>query len=424
MAAAETVDAVVVGAGLAGLTAARILHRLGYQVAVLEQHDEVGGRIRTDLVDGFRLDHGFQLFNPAYPAGPRTFDYAALDLRRFAAGVDVVRGGSSSRLADPRRAPREAAAVAWNALRGAAAPPWELAPFAAYAAACGTEPIARLRQRPDRAISAALAAWGVGRRAVERVVAPFLSGVFADVDLRTSRRYADLVLRTFVRGTPAVPASGMQALPAQIAADLPAHVVRTGTAVTGIDGGAVTTGQGSFGGRVVLIATDGPSAMALLPGLSATAMAALTTWYFALDRQYADPFLIVDGSGSPWLCNVAVMTAAAPEYSSSGQHLVAASAVGHHDGADAGRLARLECARLLGVGQESLDPLGCYPIRDALPRHLPGTPLRRNPVIDDRTLVIGDHRSTPSIQGAITSGEQGAVAAARILGPVPGRARG
>lgn len=424
MAAAHTVDAVVVGAGLAGLTAARILHRLGYAVLVLEQHQEVGGRIRTDRVDGFRLDHGFQLFNPGYPAGPRTFDYPALQLRPFASGVDVVRGGARCRLADPRRSPREAAGVAWNVLRGQPAPPWELAPFAAYAAACGTEPAPRLRQRPDRPIRAALQAWGVGRSAIERVVGPFLSGVFADLDLDTSRRYADLVLRTFVRGTPAVPAAGMQALPAQIAADLPDGAVRTGTPVTAVAGGTVMTGTGSVSGRVVLIATEAPAAGALLPGLATAEMAALTTWYFAADRPRADPYLIVDGSGSPMLCNVAVMSDAAPEYSDSGRQLVAASAVGHHDDAATADEARAECARLLGITAADLEPVGCYPIRNALPRHPPGTPLRRDPVVADQILLIGDHRSTPSIQGAIVSGEHGAAAAARILGPVPGHPRG
>jgi hypothetical protein len=309
-------------------------------------------------------------------------------------------------------------------MRGQPAPPWELAPFGAYAAACGTEPAPRLRQRPDRPIGAALRAWGVGRRAIERVVGPFLSGVFADVDLNTSRRYADLVLRTFVRGTPAVPAAGMQALPEQIAADLPDGVVRTGTPVTAVADGTVTTGSGSVSAGVVLIATAAPAAGKLLPGLATADMAALTTWYFAADRQRADPYLIVDGSGSPMLCNVAVMTDAAPEYSDAGRQLVAASAVGHHDDAATADEARAECARLLGIAAAQLEPVGCYPIRNALPRHLPGTPLRRDPVVADRILVIGDHRSTPSIQGAIVSGEQGAQAAARILGPVPGRPRG
>jgi len=98
---------IVVGAGLSGLAAARHLSRHGADVTVLEGSDGVGGRVRTDLVDGFRLDRGFQLYNPAYPEGARVLDHQALDLKSFVAGARVVleRGGRRRvvRVADPRR---------------------------------------------------------------------------------------------------------------------------------------------------------------------------------------------------------------------------------------------------------------------------------------------------------------------------------
>ena len=100
---------VVVGAGLAGLAAARYLTGRGIPVTVLEGSDAVGGRIRTDIVDGFRLDRGFQLYNPAYPEGARVLDHDALDLKAFVAGARIVvdRGGRRKveRVADPRRQP-------------------------------------------------------------------------------------------------------------------------------------------------------------------------------------------------------------------------------------------------------------------------------------------------------------------------------
>ena len=83
------VDVVIVGAGLAGLAAARTLHRAGVQVQVLEAQDCVGGRVRTDRVDGLTLDRGFQLLNPAYPEAERVLDLKALQLRPLAAGVIV-----------------------------------------------------------------------------------------------------------------------------------------------------------------------------------------------------------------------------------------------------------------------------------------------------------------------------------------------
>src|SRR3954454_1198613 len=105
-------DVVVVGAGLAGLAAARHLHRGGLDVVVLEAGDDVGGRVRTDVVDGWRLDRGFQVLNTAYPAVRREVDLAALDLRELTRGALVHRDGTRHRLADPRRDPRGAIATA------------------------------------------------------------------------------------------------------------------------------------------------------------------------------------------------------------------------------------------------------------------------------------------------------------------------
>ena len=84
---ADSVDAIVVGAGLAGLSAARQLAIHGVDVIVLESSNDVGGRVRTDRFDGLQLDRGFQLFNPSYPEAARVLDYEALDLKPFVPGV-------------------------------------------------------------------------------------------------------------------------------------------------------------------------------------------------------------------------------------------------------------------------------------------------------------------------------------------------
>jgi phytoene dehydrogenase-like protein len=89
-------DVVVVGAGLAGLACAGKLVGRGIAVTVLEGSDGVGGRVRTDRVDGMLLDRGFQQLNPAYPAFAGLVNLEALDLQPFEAGVVVARGGTRS----------------------------------------------------------------------------------------------------------------------------------------------------------------------------------------------------------------------------------------------------------------------------------------------------------------------------------------
>src|SRR5690242_19588660 len=102
---AEDAEVVVVGAGLAGLRCAAILADAGHEVRVWEAADEVGGRIRTDVVDGFRCDRGFQVLNPAYPELDSCVDVAALRLQPFGAGVGVRREQGAVVLAHPLRAP-------------------------------------------------------------------------------------------------------------------------------------------------------------------------------------------------------------------------------------------------------------------------------------------------------------------------------
>ena len=102
----------IVGAGLAGLACARTLARAGRACRVLEASNGVGGRVRTDTVDGFRLDRGFQVLLTAYPECRAVFDYGALDLRAFLPGADVRAGGRTSRIVDPWRDPKAALATA------------------------------------------------------------------------------------------------------------------------------------------------------------------------------------------------------------------------------------------------------------------------------------------------------------------------
>ena len=101
----DRADAVVVGAGLAGLAAATTLHRAGRSVVVLEAADGVGGRVRTDLIDGFLCDRGFQILLTGYPELARQLDVGALDLQRFDPGALVRIGGEGYVVGDPLRQP-------------------------------------------------------------------------------------------------------------------------------------------------------------------------------------------------------------------------------------------------------------------------------------------------------------------------------
>lgn len=404
---------IVVGAGLSGLAAARHLSSRGIDVTVLEGSDGVGGRVRTDLVDGFRLDRGFQLYNPAYPEGARVLDHDALDLKPFVAGARVVveRSGQRRviRVADPRRKPTWLLPSAL-ALIGS---PVSTARFGAYAASRVIRSVPSLQRDPDVTTEEALRRAGVDRALMETVLRPFLSGVFLEADLSTSRRFLDVVLKSFVRGTPGVPALGMQRIPDQLAAGLD---VRLNHRVGAVSARRVDVVDGdAHPADAVIVATDPATAAGLLTDVRAPAGHSVTTWYYRPDgpaEELADgqAVLVLDAARRGPLVNTVVMSHAAPDYAPPGSALVAASALGVWETPLQDRAIREHLAWLYGVPTTGWDLIASYPIPYALPAMTVPFALQRPVRTADGVYVAGDHRDTSSIQGALVSGRRAAQA--------------
>ena len=404
---------IVVGAGLSGLAAARHLTRHGADVTVLEGSDGVGGRVRTDVVDGFRLDRGFQLYNPAYPEGARVLDHQALDLKSFVAGARVVieRGGRRRvvRVADPRRRPTWAVPSVL-ALIGS---PLATARFGAYAASRAVRSVPSLQRDPDITSEEALRRAGVDRALMETVLRPFLSGVFLESELSTSRRFLDVVLKSFIRGTPGVPALGMGRIPEQLASGLD---VRLGHRVATVSaGGADVVDGDAHPADAVIVATDPAGAERLVAGVRAPAAHAVTTWYYRPDcapGELADGqgVLLLDAARRGPLVNTVVMSHAAPDYAPPGSALVAASALGVWENPLQDRAVREHLAWLYGVPTVRWDLVGSYPIPYALPAMDVPFELKRPVRTGNGVYVAGDHRDTSSIQGALVSGRRAAQA--------------
>ena len=410
---------VVVGAGLSGLAAARHLARRGVDVTVLEGSDAVGGRVRTDVVDGFRLDRGFQLYNPAYPEGARVLDHQALDLKPFIAGARIVadRGGRRAvdRVADPRRQP----SWALPSLRAHIGSPLSTARFGAYAVSRAVRSVPSLLRDPDLTTEEALRRAGADRALMETVLRPFLSGVFLESELSTSRRFLDVVLKSFVNGTPSVPALGMQRIPEQLAAGLD---VRFGHRVSAVSARRVDVAGGdAHAADAVIVATDPASAAGLVTGVVAPKARSVTTWYYRPDcapRDLAggDAVLILDAARRGPLVNTVVLSHAAPDYAPAGSALVAASALGVWDTPAQDHAVREHLAWLYGLPTERWDLLGAYPIPYALPAMPVPFDLKRPVRTEAGVYVAGDHRDTSSIQGALVSGRRAAQAVLRDLG--------
>jgi len=430
----EAADIVVVGAGLAGLAAARTLAGNGLDVLLLEGQDRVGGRVGTDVIDGWYADHGFQLLNPAYPALRRYVDVESLRLQPLGVGV-VTRLGGDRRvlLADPLRHPETLRHL--SRARGLLSPR-EVAALARYVARVSLLPPGRLESAPDVGWHAAFDRAGISGPLRRAVLEPFLTGTLADAEGTTSRRHVDLVLRSFVQaaltGPPGLPVGGMQAFADAVAAPvrerlrLSSPVSRVTSAGTGW---LVAAADREISCRSVILATGAEVTARLLDRPPAAPARALTTFWHITDGPAAPTglarFLHVDGTGAhrrrDGLVNTVVISRSAPSYVPAGtaadHQLVATTVLGARPEAEA--TARRQAGDVLGSDPGGWRLLTKHVIAWALPAALPPLPVRSPVDLGDGLVVVGDHRDTPSIQGALVSGRRGAQAALRhVFGPM------
>lgn len=415
-------DVVVIGAGLAGLQSARRLERLGLRVVVLEAGDAVGGRVRTDRVDGFLCDRGFQVLNPTYPAVRDWVDVPSLALQRFGVGVVVRTGETTTTLAHPLRHPQHALST----LRSDLTPASDLVALARWLGPTLLRAKSAFRPTPDLALSESFDEVGLTGRLRRDVLDTFLAGVLADSTGGKSAGFVRLLMRSFALGAPGLPRDGMQAMPEQMAAWL-AEPVRLGTPAREVrethDGVVVSTDHGAIRARAVVVAV-GPQDVASLVDVPTPVTHGLTTWWFrATEVPQASPFIVLDAShpgggpaGPVW--NTAVVSEAAPSYAPAGEHLVQATTLlDRPDGRATEAQVRHDLARIYATSTAGWDLLVHHVVEHTLPAQPPPLRDRRPRWTGERVLVAGDHQATGSIQGALLSGDRAGHAVASRLRP-------
>ncbi|MEU4832571.1 NAD(P)/FAD-dependent oxidoreductase [Streptosporangium sp. NPDC023615] len=394
---------IVVGAGLAGLACALRLRSAGMDVRVLDAAAEVGGRVRTDVVDGFRLDHGFQVFNTAYPEAARVLDLGALDLRAIPSGVISFDRGRRERLMLPWRHPSQA----FSGVLADVGTPVDKAVLAALTTRDIVLPASRLRAGRERTTLEELKHWGVSPKMVEKLIRPFLAGVLLERELETSSRFFHLIWRCFARGTIAVPALGMGEITRQLASRLPAETITLETPVIAVTEEGVETAQGgTIPARAVVVATDPAMAAALHPGLEIPAMRSVTTFYHAASRpptEDATQFVDVQGE----ITDTLVISNTAPAYAPPGRALISTSVLGMLTDADEPRV-RARLAQIYDIDASGWEHLATYAVEGALPAMTPPFSLRSPVRLGPGRYVCGDHRDTGSQQGALVSGRRAA----------------
>ena len=411
----KQVEVAIIGAGLAGLACAIELQKNNINFQIFEASDGVGGRVRSDVIDGFILDRGFQLYNPSYPEGKRLLNYDALDLKPFIPGVAIRDNKRLRIVVDPFRAK----GFRLNLLKDIPGNPLSYLGLLRYFLSYLVTSDAQIATTKDISASDSLIKSGVRGNLLEKLLRPFLKGVFLESELKTSRKFLDVVLKTFLRGIPSVPAQGMQVISDQLASKLPMEKISLNTKIIKIEGNKLQTENEEIIAKKIVVATDPTTAISWL-NLEEKIMHTVTTWYFKADQRVAElvkgkPILFVDASNNGPLANAVVLTNAASSYAPPGQVLVSASAISPHQNADLESVKK-HLSVIFGLDTNSWQLIKQYQIKEALASMYPPFSLINSNQISEDLFVAGDHRATSSIQGALLSGTNAATLVKVSLG--------
>ena len=402
---------IVIGAGLAGLSCARELQQAGISYQLFEASDDIGGRVRTDNIDGFILDRGFQVLLTAYPEAKQKLDYEVLNFRCFTPGALIRVDNRFQRLADPWRQPGHLFAtlsadicslsdrVKLLALRSRLRRLEDQAVFL----------------RPEQTILTTLREIGFSERFIKFFFKPFFGGITLDSSLTSSSRMFEFVFQAMALGETVVPAAGMQAIPRQIAEGLEPQRIRLRAPVKAIHENKVILENGQIHeADDIVIATAGHDAQRLIK-LKPVTTQNVTCIYFAAETSpVGEPTLVLNGDEPGPVNNLAVMTDVAPEYGPADQALISVSVLGTSATADRNleQAVRNQLSNWYGGPVNSWRHLRTYRIAEALPNQTPpALSVAQRPVRLRRGLYIcGDHRDNASINGAMESGRRAAEA--------------
>lgn len=397
----------IIGAGISGLTAAVYLHQNGFNVQLLEASDRAGGRIKTDIVNGFRLDRGFQVLLTEYQECKALLNYEKLNLKRFLPGATVLYDGGQFEIADPFRRP----SATFSTL---------FAPVGSIKDKINTLflknkllkiTIPEIFNQKEETTLSQLSKYGFSDKMINRFYKPFFSGIFLENELSTSNRMFDFVMKMFSQGDAAIPELGMEEIPKQLVALLPKDTIKYNVKVTNVENNTIETENGSiFTSDKIIIATEATGFAKKYLHETQTKSHQVTNIYFQANEAPTNKAVVIlnASENKKWVNNLSVMTNLSSSYAPKGKVLLSVSINGIATIEDEtlASNSKNELKQWFGNQVENWKLLKIYKINYALPdlKSLKDNNSESDFKINENLFLCGDHLLNGSINAAMKSG--------------------
>ena len=400
---------VIIGAGIAGLTCAKYLKDKGVEALILEASDAVGGRVRTDVVEGFKLDRGFQVLLTSYPEAQKLLNYKELRFQSLPSGARIRNGEDFFVMPNPLK-------DIWTAPQALFSPVGGLFDKAKVLqlnleTRNAAEPNDVSKQKPNESTADFLKNYGYSQGIINQFFKPFFGGVFLEKALATDSSFFKFLYNQFSVGDVVVPENGMQAIPEQIAAHLSPNQLRLNTPVEKIIGKTVYLANGeTVEAEKIVLATDAKTAARLLGEESKTEFNGTVCLYFTSDTPLkldGEPYLIINSNTDELINHILIASDVAPSYAPAGKTLISVNIIGNNEFSDDDlkEKTHAELIKWFGAGNDWRH-LKTYRIKDALPQYFRHSGAGNILKINEHTYRCGDYIAYPSLNAAMKTGRE------------------
>jgi protoporphyrinogen oxidase len=399
---------VIIGAGIAGLTCAKYLKDKGIEALVLEASFGVGGRVRTDIVDGFKLDRGFQVLLTSYPEARKLLNYNDLKFQKMPSGARIRQGNKFSLMPNPLKN----FATAPAALFAPVGSFWDKLKVLQLNLSLKNAPEPTAVDAPNQQTTLDfLTEFGYSETIIERFFKPFFRGVFLEKNLKTEATFFKFLFSQFAKGDVVVPENGMQAIGEQIAAHLSPHQIRLNTAVEKIVGQTIYLENGeTIEAEKIVLATNASATARILGEKNNVAFNTTDCVYFTSDlplSRFDKPYLIINANNNELIDHLVVMSDIAPSYAPVGKTLISVNLVGKNTYSEQDLVEKVEKELVNWFGKKyQWQHLRTYRIPEALPQYFERTPQYKALKINDFMYRCGDYMAYPSLNAAMKTGRE------------------
>jgi phytoene dehydrogenase-like protein len=399
---------VIIGAGIAGLTCAKYLKDKGIEAIILEASFGVGGRVRTDIVDGFKLDRGFQVLLTSYPEARKLLNYNDLRFKKLPSGARIRQGEMFFVMPNPLKN----FATAPEALFAPVGSLWDKLKVLQLNLSLknAPEPTAAEASAKQTTLDF-LREFGYSDTIIDRFFRPFFRGVFLEKELKTDARFFKFLFSQFAKGDVVVPENGMQAIAEQIAAHLAPHQIRLNTAVEKIVGHTIYLENGEkIEAEKIVLATNASATAHILGEPPTVSFNTTDCLYFASDTPlsiFGKPYLMINANGKELIDHLVVMSDVAPSYAPDGKTLISVSIVGKNKYSEQELIDKTGQELIRWFGKKyNWQHLRTYRIPEALPQYVDVPPQYKSLKINDFMYRCGDYMAYPSLNAAMKTGRE------------------